>query len=277
MNKAFSLTGKAVIVTGAASCLGQIVCRELAASGARVIMVDGQDRDDLAELDDSLHNELLGATAIGFQADLGDDESVEELYSLVDSRFGVIDALIAIDAEILQQATSTGSHTHDFECFDSFPIESWITRVGGHCAKLIRLLQPACQRMSTQKQGSIVLLASARGPFGELPIIPGAGVDPLMPLPGAALHNLNHFIPALVRYLAHAYGCQNVRTNCVAIHHMRESIPKNYRETYAESLPMQRLCQARDISNAILFLASEAASYINGATIPVTGGMPSAS
>ena len=117
--------------------------------------------------------------------------------------------------------------------------------------------------MIKQKSGAIVNIASIAAFHYTVPHVPYAASKA--------------GVVALTRDLAFEVACHGIRVNAIApgpieTPMMGEALTAQQKEAYAKSIPLSRLGQPQDIGNAAVFLASDEASFITGATLPVSGG-----
>jgi Dehydrogenases with different specificities (related to short-chain alcohol dehydrogenases) len=237
------LAGRAAVVTGAARGIGAAIARTLAQHGARVVLAD-LDADEVARAAAS----LPGASGMG--CDVTDPEAVARLIRSTVDQHGRLDVVVN-NAGITRDASLKRMTLDDFEA---------VLRV--HLRGAWLMIREAAPVMRAAGRGSIVNISSISGKIG----------NPGQTNYSAAKAGLVGLTKAAARELAH----HNVRVNAVAPGLIRtpmtEAMPP---EVFAEreaSIPMRRAGQPEEVANAVLFLASDLASYITGTVLEVAGG-----
>jgi NAD(P)-dependent dehydrogenase (short-subunit alcohol dehydrogenase family) len=250
------LKGKSVVITGGAGAIGLAAARQFLSEGARVCLVDlSADRLEAARL------ELNGGErVIMAQADVSDDQAVAGALARAMEQFGGIDA--AIGAAGIEGPVKPMFQLSSDE-FDG------VMRVNARSAFL--LVKHAGAHLIARGGGAIVLLTSVAGMSG----VPGLGAY------GAS----KHAVVGITRVAALELAGKKVRVNCVAPapidNRMMRSIESQAapgraeaaRERNARANPMGRYGTNEEVAAALLFLASDDSAYINGAVIPVDGGI----
>ena len=248
-----SFENQVALVTGAASGIGLATARAFAHAGAAVALVDVNDegvRDAANALTAS------GYQAIGIHCDVADIDAVEEMVRTTVSTFGRLDVAFnnaGIQNSLAETADAT---TDDFDQVHSVNLRGlWA------CMKF------ELQHMRHQKSGSIVNCSSRGGLFG------GAK--------RGTYSASKHGILGLTKSAALEYAARKIRVNAVCpgliwtpmSDRMVSSGQKDALEAMLQSVPMQRYGNAEEVANTVLWLSSSAASYINGQSISVDGGL----
>ncbi|CCH28405.1 SDR family oxidoreductase [Actinosynnema sp. NPDC047251] len=242
----FDLTGKVSVVTGASSGIGAEIARALAAAGSAVVLV-GRSTDRLAVAAEAVA--AVGAEHHEVAADLRDDGAAEAVVAAALHRFGRIDVLVH-SAGIYAQASL--ADTTD-EIFDG----QWETNVRGPF-RLTRAAHPHLGRGA-----SVVFVSSMSGHVGSPD--------------DAAYCASKGAVELLVKALATELAPAGVRVNAVAPGNVHTPInaglitPEVQRGIEA-STPAGRVGVVTDISPAVVYLASDAAAYVHGASLRVDGG-----
>ncbi len=241
------LEGKVAIVTGGARGMGAATCRLFVAEGARVVIGDVLDAEG-----EALARELGDAVRF-MRLDVADEANWVRVTEATMEKFGRIDVLVN-NAAVLTFGGITELSTRDFERAVSINLVG--TFVG------IRTVAP---RMIAQKSGSIVNISSVDGL---------RGVNAL-----AAYVSSKWGVRGLTKVAALELGHQGVRVNSIhpggvntAMSNPTGAPLEEINKHYA-NVPMQRVGLPDEIARATLFLASDEASYCNGAELAVDGGM----
>lgn len=236
--------GKVAIVTGASSGMGEAAARLLCARGARVLLV-GTNPDRLGAL-----CEELGPQARACVADLGDQRQAEAIIPAALEAFGCIDILVN-NAGIGSIGPAADVSYADWRRVLSVDLDAvfWACR-----AALLYLVE---------RRGCIVNTASISASAADY---------------GFTAYNVAKAgVVALTRCIAIDYGKVGVRANCVSpgfiATPMNQSVPQPLLDEFTARNPMQRVGRAEEVAEAIAFLASERASFINGHDLVVDGGL----
>lgn len=245
------LEGKVALVTGAAGMIGADTALALAEAGARVVLTD-------------LAGDRLEATTAGLQeqghdvasrvADITDEDSIAALVAFAVERYGRIDVL-----DNNAGATHLASRDGDLLGMD---LELWRQSTAINVTGPMLLCRAVVPVMVEQGAGAIVNISSGQSLSGDIRNTAYAA--------GKAALN------SLTRDIATQYGPQGIRCNAVApglIVAEGTPFPEAVRQMMVDNCPVPRLGTPRDISDAVVFLASERASYITGQIISVDGGI----
>jgi NAD(P)-dependent dehydrogenase (short-subunit alcohol dehydrogenase family) len=231
-------SGKTAIVTGGANGIGAAAARQLAASGAKVAILDREDASALAA-------ELNG---LALRVDVSSRASIEA--ALDES--GTPDVVV-INAGMVHPADLNDTTE-----------ESWRRTIEVNLTGAFFTLQCAAARMKPRRSGAVVLTASTNSYDGEASLISyNASKAGLLGILHTAANELG---PYGIRVNAVCPGL--IRTRLTESHFSQPAILKDY----FRAIPMGRGGLPQEVAQAITFLASEAASYITGAALLVDGG-----
>ena len=255
----FSLEGKVAIVTGGRGLYGGSISTGLCEMGATVVIAsrNGEKCDEFAE---TLRRQ--GYKAYGLSLDLSDDASIEKLVSDVMAKEGHIDILVnnAVDrSSMVSLASATREKLQD----------SMNTNLNGQ----ILLSKAVVEVMIPQKRGSIINISSMRGlDCPHFPFYPESMAE--QPV---TYTTEKWAMVGLTKYMAGRYGKHHIRVNCVAPGGFNPGLAddpdkKAFVDTYIANCPLGCWANEDDIKGPVVFLASEAANYVTGATIVMDGG-----
>lgn len=248
----FDLSGRVAVVTGGGRGLGRVLARGLAQAGAKVVLSDLD-----AAAAEAAANEI-GTTALGARADVTSREDIEELIAQAEMRFGRLDIWVnnaAID--IIEPA------------LDVTP-ESWRRVLDANLTGAFQCAQAAARRMTAQGSGSIINITSI------------AATSAIANLAGYAASKAG--LAQVTRVLALELALSGVRVNAIAPGYL-ENVMAGAEAEHADPAkeqqiraftPMGRRGRLEELIGAVLFLASDASSYVTGATIAVDGGYSAA-
>ena len=243
------LDGKTALVTGASRGIGRAVALALAAAGARVAINYAGNVKAAEEVKASI--EAAGGTAILCQADVADSAAVEAMVAAVVKEFGTIDILVN-NAGITRDTLLMRMKDEDFaKVLD--------TNLKGvfYCTKAVSKL------MMKKRAGRIVNMASVVGLVGN------AGQTNY----AAAKAGVIGFSKSAAKELASRGITVNVVAPGFIGTDMTAGLPESVKEKMLTDIPLGRMGEPEDVANAVLFLASDQASYITGQVVNVDGGM----
>jgi 3-oxoacyl-[acyl-carrier protein] reductase len=244
-----TLTGRVALVTGAAGGIGAATARALAAAGARVLATD---LDETRVLQVAMAITAEGGEAVGRHLDVTHAPEVDAAIKDAVDRFGSLDILANV-AGILDQTP-----------VESLTAEVWDRVLNVNLKGTLLPSLAALKVMRARRQGRIVNLGSLAGEVGG--IVAGANY-------AASKAGVITLTKSLARYAAQ-YG---VLVNCinpgVIDTAMPASFPPERLAAMVEATPLKRLGRPEEVASVVVFLASDAASFITGTSIDVNGGI----
>ena len=243
------LDGKTALVTGASRGIGRAIALCLAAEGARVAINYAGNVKAAEEVKAAI--EAAGGTAILCQADIADSAAVEAMVANVVKEFGSIDILVN-NAGITRDTLLMRMKDEDFaKVLD--------TNLKGvfYCTKAVSKL------MMKKRAGRIINMASVVGLVGN------AGQTNY----AAAKAGVIGFSKSAAKELASRGITVNVVAPGFIGTDMTAGLPESVKEKMLTDIPLGRMGEPEDVANAVLFLASDQASYITGQVVNVDGGM----
>ena len=242
------LQHKVSIITGAAQGIGLATALKFAQEGAIVIVCDLKQ----AAVDEAVAAcRQAGAQAEGFLMDVTDRDQVDAVVARVRERFGRIDVLVN-NAGITQDARLVKMTQAQFDRVIDVNLRGVF-----HCA------QAVAEGMTAQGSGVILNASSVVGIYGNF---------------GQTNYAATKFgVIGFTKTWARELGAKGVRVNAVAPGFIKTpilaSMPEDVLKGMEARVPLKRLGQPEEIANVYAFLASDEASYVNGAVIEVCGGM----
>lgn len=265
--RAFDLSGQVVIITGGAGLLGAEYGNALAAAGAHTVLAD-IDGDRAASIAEDITDER-GVRSVGITTDVTSPESVQGMTEMVLDQFGRVDGLVnnaAIDPKFDQEHTT--QHTNDFE---SFPFEAWQQAVQVNITGMFLSAQSVSRAMRRAGQGVIVNVSSTYGLVGPDQRLyvredqPPAYKPVTYTVSKAAAHGLT-------RYLATYFAGAGIRVNTLTPGGVFAGHDDEFVRRYSARTVLGRMARGEEIARALLFLVSDASSYMTGANLVVDGG-----
>lgn len=262
--KLFSLKGKVAVVTGAGGLLGRQHVSALSEAGASVVACD------INEV--TAKESILNITTPGyaFQMDVTSKDSVSKTFGYIIDLFGKVDILVnnaAIDDKFESLATALKE-----SAFENYPLHLWQKSIDVNLTGVFLCCQVFGSHMAQNKHGSIINIASTYGV-----VAPDQSIyrdhegrqrfykSPVYPATKGA-------VIAFTRYLASYWGNSGVRVNCLSPGGVYNGQLDSFVKRYSEKTMLNRMALPEDYKGALVFLASEASSYMTGANLIVDGG-----
>ena len=258
----FQLGGKVALVTGGAGILGQKFCAGLAEAGAKVAVVDLETSAAQAAA------ARLGENAVGFGCDIADPTSVQACVAAVIARFGFIDILHN------NAATKSRDVRAFFTSFEDYSLDTWREVMAVNIDGMFLMAQAVGKHMVARGQGGAVIqTASIYGLVGPDSRI-YEGSDYLGgPINTPAVYAASKAaVVGLTKWLATHWAKSGIRVNCLVPGGVSSGQNGVFSERYSERVPLGRMAQADEMVPALLYLASDASSYVTGQVLAVDGG-----
>ncbi len=242
------LADQVAIVTGAGRGLGQAIARDFAASGAKVACVDVNE-GLLTETVELIN--AAGGVAAGFPCDVTNSQRVTEVVGEVVGKWGRLDILV-----------NNAGVTRDNVVL-RMKDEEWDLVLGINLRGTFLFTRAAAKPMIKGKRGRIINIASVSGMMGN---------------PGQANYSASKAgVIGLTRTVSRELSKRNITVNAVAPGFIATDMAAKLGEEVIEQIkaetPLGRLGSPQDVADAVLFLASDAASFITGHVLVVDGGL----
>jgi len=247
----FSCKDKVALVTGGLGLIGKEIVRGLNDFGASVCVADINERQ---------MEGLKNIAAVNFQQfDITSEDSISQTLEAVIKQYKKIDILVNC---AYPRTGDWGARCEDVT------FDSWKMNVNSHLGGYFLCCQKVAEQMKRQCGGSIINFASIYGVVApDFSIYEGSTMT--MPVAYSAIKG---GIIALSKYLATYYAKDNVRVNCISPGGVFDKQPDHFVEKYVAKTPLGRMGTPKDMVGAVLYLASDASSYVTGHNLIVDGG-----
>jgi len=263
----FSLKGKVAIVTGATGFLGRHFCCGLAESEATVVVVDM-----LEEEADQFARELTQKYKVktfGIGCDIADPLAVKCMVANVVSEYGEIN--------ILHNNAASKSDDLDafFAPFEEYSLEQWNKIMSVNLTGMFLVAQSVGKQMILQGNGgSIIQTASIYGIMGPDHRIYEGSYYLGREINTPAIYSASKAgVVGLTKHLATYWASNGIRVNTLTPGGIQSGQNNEFIKRYSNRIPMNRMAKAEEMVGAMLYLASDASSYVTGQNIIIDGGL----
>ena len=266
----FKLKDRVIVITGGAGLLGVMHAESIAGAGGTPVLSDLN--GEAAEKAATSISEKYGVPALGIQTDITNKSNVEELCNSILSRFGRVDGLINNAANNPKMEDS--QQTTEWSRFENFSLDAWEQDMAVGLKGAFLCSQVLGSKMAEQGKGVIVNISSDLGLVGpdqrlyEKEGVP-ADQQPVKPVTYPVIKS---GLIGLTRYLATYWATKGVRVNALCPGGVEAGQLEDFKERLHSRIPMNRMAQKDEYQGTILFLVSDASSYMTGATLAVDGG-----
>lgn len=262
----FSLKGKTALVTGGAGLLGKEFCLTLAQAGAVVYAAD-LNAEAVEAVADTLR--ATGYTAHGIRLDVTDSTSAASVIDQIVANTGHLDVLVnsaALDPKFGPEHAQDSSNA-----FESYPLQSWQDALNVNLTGPFLVSQAAARQMVKQGKGSIINICSTYGLGGPDQRIYEKPGQPKVFKP--VYYTVTKAgILGLTKYLATYYAGSEIRVNALTPGGVYNNHDEEFVRNYSARTVIGRMAHRDEMNGALLFLASDASSYMTGGNVIVDGG-----
>ena len=270
LNNIFSLEGKVIVITGASGLLGRKHAEAVAAYGGHPVLLD-LSADAVVSMADDL-NKQFGVNASGYQVDITDEARIEENVQQLLDKYGRIDGLVNNAAN---NPKVEDSSEKNFSRLENFPVDIWNQDVAvGLTGAFLCAKHYGYQIAQNPQGGSIVNISSDLGliaPDQRLYTKEGVSEEH-QPVKPVTYSIVKTGVIGLTRYLATYWADKNVRCNAMCPGGVENGQPEDFLKEVNARIPMGRMANTDEYQGTLIWMLSDASSYLNGAIIPVEGG-----
>ncbi len=272
MNELFDLSGRVALITGATGLLGREHADVLAEAGAKVVLVDiqGEACRDMAR--EIISRRKVNALAI--EVDIANKAEVAQMVDRAIAEFERIDILVN-NAALTVKGGSKQVKDY-FAPFEEYQLDVWERALRVNLTGVFLCSQAVGRQMVEQNRGVIINICSTYGvvaPDQRIYENTRSPYDPTITFNTPACYSATKgAVLALTRYLATYWAGKNIRVNALTPGGVFDEHDEEFVKRYSSRTPMGRMAERSEYRGAILFLASDASSYMTGANLIVDGG-----
>ena len=266
----FNLKGKVIVVTGASGLLGKKHIEVIAAYGGTPVLIDLSQN-----LVDKLANELnikYNVGAIGFSVDITNEEAIKKNAKLLIDNFKRIDGLINNAAN---NPKVEDSSKVNFSRLENFPIDTWNDDLSvGLTGSFLCAKHYGHKIAQNSNGGSIVNISSDLGLIApDQRLYKKDNVDDnLQNVKPVTYSVVKTGLIGLTRYLATYWADKGVRCNVMCPGGVENGQPIDFLKEVNARIPMGRMAKSDEYQGTLIWMLSDASSYLNGSIVPVDGG-----
>ena len=269
IKKMFDLTGRVAVITGGAGLLGPKHAEALAEFGAVPILFDISPR--VQKVAQAVAKKFRTKT-LGLKVDITKKAELEKALRVILKKFGRIDILINNAAN--NPAVKASGFSQNWSRLENFPLNAWENDMAVGLTGAFLASQVFGSEMARRREGVILNISSDLGiiaPDQRIYRKPGLASDE-QPVKPVTYSVLKHGILGLTKYLASYWAVAGVRVNAISPGGVYNQQPAGFVEKLTAHIPLKRMANIDEYKAAIVFLVSDASSYMTGANLVVDGG-----
>ena len=270
LDSIFSLKGKIIVVTGAAGLLGEKHATAIAAYGGTPVLID-LNKEKLDRLSIKINNKY-SVDSEGFVVDITNESAIKSNVEKLIEKYGKIDGLVNNAAN---NPTLDGKSEKNFSRLENFPIELWSKDIAVGLTGSFLCAKYYGQRISLNPMGgSIVNISSDLGLIAPDQRLYSKKnlADSDQPLKPVTYSVVKTGILGLTRYLSTYWASKNVRCNAICPGGVNNNQPDRFISDVSSRIPLNRLANPEEYQGTLVWMLSDASTYLTGAIIPVDGG-----
>jgi NAD(P)-dependent dehydrogenase (short-subunit alcohol dehydrogenase family) len=266
----FKLDGKIIVITGATGLLGRKHAEAIACYGGTPILLDlsQQAVDGLAKK----LNEKYKVSAAGFAIDITDEQAIQDNAKLLMDRFGKIDGLVNNAANNPKVEDSSNVN---FSRLENFPLNIWVDDIAVGLTGSFLCAKYYGNKISQNSNGGVIInISSDLGLIApDQRLYRKEGItDNFQNVKPVTYSVVKTGLIGLTRYLATYWADKNVRCNAICPGGVENGQPEDFLREVSSRIPIGRLAKSYEYQSTIIWMLSDASSYLNGAIVPVDGG-----
>ena len=262
LNKKFDLTNKTIIITGSAGLLGSEYVLGLSEAGANVVLADLN--IEKSKKLENIIKKKYNTTPLSIKVDVTNPKSIQNLIKKTLKKFKKIDVLVN-NAILSEQGKFKKIK------FENYPLSLWNQVIDVNLTGTFLCCQEIGKIMKQQKNGIIINISSIYGINGaDQRIYANSGIikSAVYSVTKAAMINFT-------RYLAAYWNRSGIRVNTLSLGGVEEDQDKIFKQNYNVNTILGRMAKKNEYVAALIFLSSDASSYMTGSNLVIDGGWTS--
>jgi NAD(P)-dependent dehydrogenase (short-subunit alcohol dehydrogenase family) len=269
VSKLFDLSGRVAVITGGCGLLGFRHAQVIAAAGGFPVLVDLASTEPTARAREL--TETYGVRALGYSADVTSPSEVQALLTAVLAEFGTVDILINNAANNPKVESSAGAAWSRLE---NLPLAMWEADIAVGLTGAFLCSQVIGAEMARRERGVIINVASDLAVIApDQRLYRQEGVRPEdQPVKPVTYSVVKTGLIGLTRYLATYWADRGIRVNAISPGGVFDGQPEEFVSRLQQLVPLSRMARVDEYQGAILFLCSEASSYMTGTNLVMDGG-----
>lgn len=260
----FQLADRVCFVTGGAGILGESMSAALVRHGARVALIDSSG-ERLKEVVERISAGSGADRIVGYQADIRSREQIEGVLRAVESGLGPIEVLLN---------NAAAKSPNFFEAFESFPLNDWNQVIDVNLTGAMICCQVVGGAMAKRRKGSVINTLSIYGIVAPDQRIYEGSLYEGRAINTPAVYSASKAgLWGLTKYLATYWGDKGVRVNAITPGGVFSGQNDVFVDRYSKRIPLGRMARTNEMSGAVVYLASDASSYVTGHNLIIDGGL----
>ena len=265
----FDLSERVAVVTGGCGLLGKEFTKALISAGAKVVIGDINDYQ-LSLVKDEIAQQFDPSMISVFPLDVTNDQSINSFIGEIEKKFGRIDILVnsaAIDPKFEKE-----SELSEFTRFEEFPLSAWNESLDVNLTGAFQITQAVSIVMEKVGAGSIINIGSNYGLVGPDQRIYKRSREKKQPYKPVVYSVCKAALIGFTKYLAAYYAGTKIRVNMLTPAGVFNNQDDKFVEKYSANTILNRMSNKNEYWGSIIYLASDASSYMTGANLIVDGG-----
>lgn len=269
IKKIFDLTGRVAVITGGAGLLGPKHAEALAEFGAILVLLDR--KAEVEKIAKAIAKKYK-TKALGLKCDITKKAALEKVLRTVLKKFGRVDILINNAAN--NPVVKADGFSQNWSRLENFPLNAWESDLAVGLTGAFLASQVFGSHMAKKRRGVVLNIASDLGiiaPDQRIYRKPGLASDK-QPVKPVTYSVLKHGILGLTKYLASYWAEEGIRVNAISPGGVYNNQPPDFVKKLTAHIPLHRMANIDEYRAAIVFLVSDASTYMTGANLIVDGG-----
>jgi|TARA_B100001971_G_C18100940_1_gene488791 2-deoxy-D-gluconate 3-dehydrogenase len=265
----FALSGKVAVVTGGCGLLGKEFAKALSSAGASVVIGD-INADKLSSVKDEIIRQFESSEVLSIPLDVTNNQSISEFIDQIEKERGRIDILV--NSAAIDPKFEKGSELSEFTSFEKFPLTAWNESLEVNLTGAFQMTQAVCGVMEKAGKGSIINVGSNYGLVGPDQRLYKRKGETRQPYKPVVYSVCKAALVGFTKYLAAYYAGTEIRVNMLTPAGVFNNHEDEFVKKYSARTILGRMSEKEEYWGSIIFLASDASSYMTGSNLVVDGG-----